>query len=125
MTPEHLRLWTHERTPGIPRNLDDLEAIEFADVLGTVAEELHLTRCAQVCFTGTEDDQAEQDDHGTIDEVLGDPDTERGGDAPEEADRLLEQMPLPGHPESRPYSWRALLDLRCRLNGSYIRSSMG
>ena len=103
VTPEHLRLWTHERIPGIQRNLDDLETIEFADVLATIAEDLHLTRCAQVCFTGTEDDQAEQHDHGTIDEVLGDPDMERGGDAPEEADREadpLEQIPLLGHPES-------------------------
>ena len=50
----------------------------------------HLTRRAQVCFTGT-------------DEVLGDQDMEERGDALEEADReadLLEQMPLVGHPES-------------------------
>ena len=58
-----------------------------------------MTRFAQVCFTGTEADQAEQHDHGTIDEVLGDPDMERGGDAPEEA------VPLPCHPESRPYTF--------------------
>ena len=33
---------------------------------------------------------------------------ERGGDAPEEADRvadLLEQIPVPGHPESRLYTF--------------------
>ena len=103
MTPEHLRIWTLERIPGIPRNLDDVEKNEFADVLGTTAEDLHLTRCAQVCFTGTEDDQAEQHDHGTIDEVLGDPDTERGGDASEDAERKAdapEQILLHGHPES-------------------------
>ena len=101
MTPEHLRFWTLERTPGIPRNMGDLETIEFADVLGTIAEDLHLTRCAQVCSTGTEDDQAEQHDQGTLDEVLGDPDMERGGDALEEVDREAdppEQIPLPGHP---------------------------
>ena len=46
--------------------------------------------------------------------VLGDQDTEEGGDAPAEADReadLLEQMPLPGHPESekeRLASWLRL-----------------
>ena len=102
VTPEHLRRLTHERTPGIPRNLDDLKTNEFADVLGRIDEDLHLTRCAQVRFTGTEDDQAEHHDHGTIDEVLGDPDMERGGDAPEEADREAdppEQIPLLGHPE--------------------------
>ena len=89
--------------------MDDLETVEFADVLGAIAEYQHLTRCAQVCFTGTEADQAEQ--HGTIDE-LGDQDLEQGGDALEEADReadLLEQMPL--HPESekeRLASWLRL-----------------
>ena len=101
-TPRHPRpcvsLVSHE-------NLQ--ETYEFADVLGTIAEDRHLTRCDQVCLTGTEDDQAEQHDHGTIDEVLGDPDMERGGDAPEEADREAdppEQIPLLGHSESRPYT---------------------
>ena len=63
-----------------------------------------MTQCAQVCFTGTEDDQAEQHNHGTIDKVLGDSDMERGGDAPEEADRGAdppEQIPLLSHPEFR------------------------
>ena len=47
-------------------------------------------------------DQEEQHDQGTIDEVLEDQDVEKGGDTLEEPDReayLLEQMPLPGHPE--------------------------
>ena len=63
--------------------MDDLETIEFADLLGTIAEDQH--------------------DQGTIDEVLEDQDVEEGGDALEEADgevALLEQMPLLGHPES-------------------------
>ena len=70
-TPKHPRPWTHERIPGISRNVS--ETYEFADVLGTIAEGLHLTRCDQVCFTRTGDDQAEQHFHGTINEVLGDP----------------------------------------------------
>ena len=113
-TLENLRLWAHERTSGIPRNVDDLESIEFANVRGAIAEDQHLTRCAQVCFAGTEEDQAEQHDQGTIDQVLGDPHTERGGDAPEEADREAgppEQIPLLGHPESekeRLASWLRL-----------------
>ena len=82
MTLEHLRLWAYERTLGIPRNVDDLERVEFADVLGAIAEAHHLTRCAQVYSPGTEEDQAEQHDHGTIDEVLGDQDMEEGGDGP-------------------------------------------
>ena len=69
-TLENLRLGAHERTLGIPRNLEDLETVEFADLLGTIAEDQHLTRCAQVCFAGAEEDQAEQHDQGTIDEVL-------------------------------------------------------
>ena len=59
--------------------MEDLETVEFADVLGAIAEDHHLTRCAQVCFTVAEEDQAEQHDHGTIDEVLGDQDTEEEG----------------------------------------------
>ena len=100
-TLESLRLGAHERTPGIPRNVEGLETVEFADVLGSIAEDQHLTRSAQVCFTGTEEDQAERHEQGTIDEVLGDQDMEEGGDALEEVDREadpLEQMPLPGHP---------------------------
>ena len=53
-----------------------METIEFADLLGTVAEEQHLTRCGQVCFAGTEGDQTEQHDQGSIDEVLEDQDVE-------------------------------------------------
>ena len=54
-----------------------------------------MTRCAQVCFTGTEEDQAEQHDQRTIDEVLGDHDLEQRKDVLEEADReadLLEYL---------------------------------
>ena len=87
VTLENFRLWEHERNPGIPRNMDDLETFEFADVLGAIAENQHLTRCGQVCFTET------------IDEVLGDKDMEQGGDTLEKADGeadLLEEIPLPG-----------------------------
>ena len=68
---ENLRLWAHERTLGIPRHVDDLETVEFVDILGAIAEDQNLTRSAQVCFTGTEEDQAERHDQGTID-VVGD-----------------------------------------------------
>ena len=110
-----MRLWAHERTPAFPRSVVDLETLEFAAVLGAIAEDQHLTRCAPVCFTGTGEGHAEQRDQGTIDEVLGDQDREEGGDALEEADReadLLEQMPLLDHPESekeRLVSWLRLL----------------
>ena len=101
-TLEGLSLWAHERTPGVPRNVEDSETVDLADVLGAIAEDLHLTRCAQVCFAGTEEDQTEQQDQGTIDEVLGGPDLKQEKDSLEEADReadLLEQKPLLGHPE--------------------------
>ena len=64
----------------------DVETIKNVDVLGVIAEDQNLTRC-QVCFTGTEEDLAEQRDQGTIDEVRGDQDMEEVGDALEEADR--------------------------------------
>ena len=41
-TLESVRLWAHERTPNITRNVDDLEKVEFADVLGAIAEDHHL-----------------------------------------------------------------------------------
>ena len=100
VTLGNLRLWAHARTLCIPHEVGDLETVEFADVLGAIAEEQHLTRCAQVCFTGTE--------------VLGDQDMEEGGDVLDDADQeahLLEQIPLPGHPESekeRLASWLRL-----------------
>ena len=56
-----------------------------------------------MCFVGTEEDQAEQRDHGMIDEVLGDQDMEVGRDVLEEATReadLRLQMPFLDHPES-------------------------
>ena len=111
---ECLRLWAHERTPGIPRNVEDLETVEFADVLGAIAEGNNLTRCAQVCFAGTEDDQAERHARSTIDEVLEDQDEDEKGDFLEEADQeadLLHHIPLLGHPESeneRLASWLRL-----------------
>ena len=56
-----------------------------------------------MCFKGTETDQAEKHDQGTISEVLGDQYMEQEEDVLEESDReavLLEQIPLLGHPES-------------------------
>ena len=97
---EHLRSWTHERIPGIHRNLDDRDTNECANVLGTIAEDIHLIQCDQM-FTGTEDDQDEWH------KVSADTDTERAGDALEEADRGAvppEQIPLLSHTEFRPYT---------------------
>ena len=46
----NLRLWAHERTLGIPRNVDDLETIEFADVLGAIAEDQHFNSMCSSIF---------------------------------------------------------------------------
>ena len=98
--------------------------IEFADVLGAIAQDLQLTRCAQVCFAGTEEDQVEQHDEGTIDEVLGNQYLEQRKDVLEEADReadLLEQIPLPGHPESEKERFASWLRLPRRARVSIRR----
>ena len=52
---ENLGLCARERTPGILRNVGDLETVEFAEIFGAIAEDQHLIRCAQVCFTGSEE----------------------------------------------------------------------
>ena len=69
VTLESLRLWAHKLTLDMPPNVEGLVTVEFADELGAIAEDHRLTRCAQLCFSGAED-QAEQHDHGTIDEVV-------------------------------------------------------
>ena len=53
-----------------------MERVEFADVLGAITKDQHLTRCPQVCFADTEEDQAEEGDQGTFDEILGEQDIE-------------------------------------------------
>ena len=85
-----------------PVTLENLRPRANERIPGTLTGDLHSQRCAQVCFTGTEEDQAEQHDHETVDEVLEDQVMEQGGDALEEADReadLLEQIPLLGRKE--------------------------
>ena len=59
---------------------------------------------SNVCIANTEEDQTGPHDHGTIDDVLGDQDTDELMDttgAADEAVELLEQMHFLGHPESR------------------------
>ena len=46
VTLEILCLCDHERTPDIPRNVKDLETVELADGLGSMAEDQNLVRCA-------------------------------------------------------------------------------
>ena len=98
--------------------MEDLETVEFGDTLGAIADQ-NLTRCSPVCFTGTEEDRAEQHDQGTIDEVLEDQDKREEGDTLEEANReadLLKQIPSPGHPESEKERLASRLRLSCRTH---------
>ena len=37
VTLECLRLWPHERTPRFPRNTDDSQSVDSADIIGTIA----------------------------------------------------------------------------------------
>ena len=76
--------------------MDDRDTNEFANVLGYDRRRRSLYTMRSKMFTSTEDDQEERYGQGTSNKVLGDLDTERGGDAPEEADRgagPLEQFP--------------------------------
>ena len=52
----------HERTLAIPCNAEDLETVEITDMIGAIAEDQHVTQCAQVCSTSAEEDRAEQHD---------------------------------------------------------------
>ena len=72
ITTDLLRLWAQERTPGVLRDADNLQSVEIADISGAIAEDRHLTQCAQMCFVGTEEDQSEPHDQGTIDDILED-----------------------------------------------------
>ena len=104
VTLENLRLWAHERTPDIPRNVDDLETVECADVLGAIAEDQHLTRCAQVCSQVQKRIKPNSAIRERLTKFWEIKDTEQGGDAPKKADReddLLEQMSLPRSPRIR------------------------
>ena len=92
----------HDRTFGIPRNVDDSQSVDFAGIIGSIAEDRHLTHCAHVCFAGTEEDQTEPHDEGRLTTSWEITDTDEVTDttvAVDEEAELLEQMPPHGHPE--------------------------
>ena len=88
ITTDRLRLWAHERTNGVPRDVDDLQSVELADIIGAIDEDRHLTLCAPQCFVGAEGEESEPHDQGTIDDILGELLARKLS--------FLEQMPLPG-----------------------------
>ena len=49
---DRLRRWTDANDGGAPRSVDDLQEVEFADVLKDLAEENHLDKACAHAFTG-------------------------------------------------------------------------
>ena len=113
-----LQEWAHEReADGYPRCVEDLGEVEFVDLIRGLVEEDHLDRSAHVAFTGTEEDNLEVRDRGTIDGLLEDGDRANGFDAIAEADaenELLDSLPLPGHPKHEKERRELWLKLRRR-----------
>ena len=106
ITSNRLRLWAHERTPAVPRNVGDLQS---------VAEDLHWTRCAHVCFGRTEEAHSEPHDQGTIDNSVEGQDSDDLWDTTRAVDAEAEHLvliPHAGHPvieRERLTSWVCLL----------------
>jgi len=93
--------WAKKRDNGNPRCTDDLEEMQFADVLAGLAESHHIDKCADTVFVGTDEAAAEADPK-IIDAVIGQEDeafADPAGIHDDEQD-LLEKIPLPGNPES-------------------------
>ena len=91
-----LQEWSRQNDRGNPRSTDDLQEVEFADVLARIAEAHHLDRCVNAAFVGTQEakEEAEQD---TIDGIYG-PDDEAAIEADQdehidEEQDLLEKIP--------------------------------
>ena len=104
--------WAKRKDNGYPRSVDDLEEVEFADILSGLAEAHHIDRCVDAAFVGTEEAAAEADKN-PIDGCYGPEDYAQDAETirvDEEAD-LLDQIPLPGNPTSeqaRKKMWLAL-----------------
>ena len=104
LTSEHLRPWTHISVFLVsPETWMIGTRTNLQTILWTIAEDVHLILCDQICSQVQKTTKTSGHDHGTIDKVLGDTDTERAGDAPERADRGAvppEQIPLLSQPGS-------------------------
>ena len=85
----------HTSALGCSTKCGRCKTVDFADVLGAIAENHHLTSMCSGMFYKYRRDRDERHDHETIDEVLGDQDMEEGGEVWNEADReadLLEHL---------------------------------
>lgn len=110
---EELVGWAKARENGDPRCTDDLEEVQFADVLAGLAETHHIDKCVDAALTGTEEAAAEAEPRiidaafGKEDEGLADP-----ADLLDDKQDLLEKLPLPGNPiseQTRKKLWLSLL----------------
>ena len=93
------RKWAHSRDDGLPRCVEDLEEIEFADTLRFLTEDAHLDNLA-TAFVGTRESQDEPVPMQPIDDVLGNEDIGQDLDDPSSRDQeqeMLDELPLPGY----------------------------
>ena len=67
--------WPYQSKHGPTRSVET-PSFGFAGIIGTVAEDRHLTHGAHVCFAGTEKDHTETPDRGTLGDILGERDTD-------------------------------------------------
>ena len=61
--------WSNSKDNGCPFSIDDLSDNQFADVLGSLAESLHLDRVVDSAFVGTAEAHAEKEED-PMDKVL-------------------------------------------------------
>jgi hypothetical protein len=105
--------WAKKSDDGdCPRSVEDLQEPQSVEVLAGLAEMHHIDRCVDATFAGTEEAAAEPE-HPILDGVYS-PEDEANPDAAEAHDaeqELLEQIPLPGNPESEQARKRAWLAL--------------
>ena len=82
-----MKVWSEVRSEEgeAPRCIEDVNEPEFAEMLYSFAEELHLDKCVDTAFVGTEEAQAEEEVN-PIDEVYGPED-----EAIYEEDTLIEK----------------------------------
>ena len=102
--------WSRRRENGNPRCVEDLDEVQFADIIGSIAESHHLDRVVDTAFVGTEEADAERVPIDAIDEEK-DRAMQDNTEAYDDEQDLLERIPLPGDPtaeQDRKAKWLAL-----------------
>ena len=111
---QQLKDWAHEKEGGVPKCVEDLEEVEFADMLGGIAEEHHLDNSMHDAFVGAEEDREEAGGRNPIDSATNEEDMMLELDPIEEYDNeqdMLEKIPLPGNPRNEAARKQAWLKL--------------